>query len=245
MPVNMLRVVRLPNAWLLAALLTLVGVFPFLEPFRGGRAAIAVFDLVILVLALRAARATGPEARIGYVLVLPATVLHIMASMWGGDTLIIASFGAQALFHAFVIVCLLRYILRDQVMTLDELFAAAGLYVLMAFVFAYLYAMVERFTPGAFHINPAVNPDGATSWWELLYFSFTCLTTIGFGDITPVNDHARSLVMIEQTMGVLYIALIISRLVALQRPRSMVLHESHLANDPHDPPGPPGPTAPR
>src|SRR5688500_809549 len=220
MPVNMLRIVRLPNAWLLAALLALVGVFPFLEPFRGGRAAIALFALVILLRALRAARATGPEARIGYVLVLPATVLHIMASMWGGDALIIASFGAQAAFHAFVIVCLLRYILRDQVMTLDELFAAAGLYVLMAFVFAYLYALSERLAPGAFFINPAANPDGHASWWELLYFSFTALTSVGFGDITPVNDHVRSLVMIEQTMGVLYLALVISRLVAMQARRS-------------------------
>jgi hypothetical protein len=211
------KVARQPNAWLLFALLALVALFPFLEHDRAGRAAIAVFDLVILVLALRAARSTGPEARIGYVLALPAMGLHIVAAYWGGDRLIMASFGAQAAFHAFVVVCLLRYILRDEVMTLDELFAAAALYVLMAFVFAYLYALVERFAPGSFFVNPAANPDGLVTWWELLYFSFTCLTSVGFGDITPVNDHARSLVMIQQTMGVLYIALIISRLVAMQR----------------------------
>ena len=210
------RLMRLPNAWLLLALLTLVVVFPFLEPFREGRAAIAVFDLLILVLSLRAARATGPEMRIGYVLVLPAMALHIFASLWGGTTLVAWSFGAQALFHAFVVVCLLRYILRDEVMTTDETFAAAGLYVLMAFVFAYLYALVERMAPGSFHIDPALDHDAFVSWWELLYFSFTCLTTIGFGDIKPVNDHARSLVMIEPMMGVLYLALISSRLVAMQ-----------------------------
>ena len=135
-------------------------------------------------------------------------------------TLVAWSFGAQALFHAFVVVCLLRYILRDEVMTTDETFAAAGLYVLMAFVFAYLYALVERMAPGSFHIDPALDHDAFVSWWELLYFSFTCLTTIGFGDIKPVNDHARSLVMIEQMMGVLYLALIISRLVAMQRSRA-------------------------
>ena len=213
------KLVRLPNAWLLLALMTLVAVFPFLEPFREGRAAIAVFDLLILVLSLRAARATGPETRIGYFLAFPAMALHIFASLWGGTTLVAWSFGAQALFHAFVVVCLLRYILRDDVMTTDETFAAAGLYVLMAFVFAYLFALVERLSPGSFHIETPLDPDAFVSWWELLYFSFTCLTTIGFGDITPVNDHARSLVMIEQMMGVLYLALIISRLVALQHAR--------------------------
>jgi hypothetical protein len=90
----------------------------------------------------------------------------------------------------------------------------------MAFVFAYLYALVEVFAPGSFFINPSNNPDGATGWWELLYFSFTCLSSVGFGEITPVSDHARSLVMIQQMLGVLYIALVISRLVALQASRS-------------------------
>lgn len=221
MPVfpTLAKLARQPNAWLLVAMLALVGMFPFLEHDPAGRAGIAVFDLVILVLALRAARSTGFETRVGYVLALPAMLLHVTASYWGGHALILASFAAQAVFHAFVVLCLLRYILRDEVMTLDELFAAAALYVLMAFVFAYLYAIVERVAPGAFLINPVANPDGAATWWELLYFSFTTLTSVGFGDITPVNDHARSLVMIEQTLGVLYFALVVARLVSLQARR--------------------------
>lgn len=214
------RLARLPNAWLLFSLIVLVMVYPFLQPFAGGRAAIAIFDLVVLVLALRAARASGPEARIGYVLVWPAMVLHIGAAFFPNAWMMPANLATQALFHAFVVVCLLRYMLRDDVMTLDELFAAAGLYVLMAFVFAYLYALVESFSPGSFFINPSNDPDGATSWWELLYFSFTCLSSVGFGEITPVSDHARSLVMVQQMLGVLYIALVISRLVAMQALRA-------------------------
>lgn len=210
------RLVRLPNAWLLLALLALVVLYPFLEPYPVGRAAIAVFDLLILFLALRAARATGQEARIGYVLVWPAMGLHILAAFLPMPMFVLGSLATQAMFHAFVVVCLLRYMLSDEVMTLDELFAAAGLYVLMAFVFAYLYALVERYSPGSFFINVANNPDGLTSWWDLLYFSFTCLTSVGFGDVTPVSDHARSLVMIQQMIGVLYLALVISRLVAMQ-----------------------------
>lgn len=213
------RLARLPNAWLLFSLIVLVLVYPFLQPYAGGRAAIAIFDLVVLLLALRAARASGPESRIGYVLVWPAILLHIGAAFFPNAWMLPANFATQALFHAFVVVCLLRYMLSDEVMTLDELFAAAGLYVLMAFVFAYLYALVETFAPGSFYINPSNNPDGATGWWELLYFSFTCLSSVGFGEITPVSDHARSLVMIQQMLGVLYIALVISRLVALQASR--------------------------
>jgi hypothetical protein len=195
--------------------------YPFLADYRGGRAAIAGFDLAILALALRASRAGGHETWLGYVLVVPAMVLHTADSLGGAASgAYSASLIAQALFHAFVVLCLLRYILRDEIMTRDELFAAAGLYVLMAFVFAYLYALVDHWQPGAFVINAANSPHGVTRWWDLLYFSFTCLTSVGFGEITPANDHARSLVMIQQMMGVLYFALVISRLVTLQTRRA-------------------------
>jgi hypothetical protein len=215
-----LRFARLPNAWLLLALVVQVLSYPVLDYYPRGRVAIAGFDLVILALALRASRASGHETRLGYVLVVPAMALHV-ADTFGTNVggVFAASLIAQAAFHAFVVVCLLRYMLRDEIMTRDELFAAAGLYVLMAFVFAYLYALIEHWQPGAFVINAANNPQGTTRWWDLLYFSFTCLTSVGFGEITPANDHARSLVMIQQMIGVLYFALVVSRLVTLQTGR--------------------------
>jgi hypothetical protein len=214
------HIAGLPNAWLLLALVLQVLAYPFLDETASGRAAIAVFDLVILVLALRASRAGGHETRLGYVLAVPAMALHAADALGGNDAgLAAASLLAQAVFHAFVVICLLRYMLRDEIMTRDELFAAAGLYVLMAFVFAYLYALIEHVQPGAFVINAANNPSGVTRWWDLLYFSFTCLTSVGFGEITPANDHARSLVMIQQMLGVLYFALIVSRLVTMQAAR--------------------------
>jgi cytochrome b561 len=170
---------------------------------------------------LRASRASGQETWLGYVLVVPAMALHAADALGGNAwSLYAASLTAQAIFHAFVVICLLRYMLRDEVMTRDELFAAAGLYTLMAFVFAYLYALIEHWQPGAFVINTANNPTGTTRWWDLLYFSFTCLTSVGFGEITPANDHARSLVMIQQMIGVLYFALVVSRLVTMQAARS-------------------------
>jgi hypothetical protein len=213
---------QLPNAWLLLALVLQVLAYPFLEQHPGGRAGIAVFDLVILALALRASRAGGHETWLGYVLVVPAMVLHTADALGGNASgFYAASLMAQTVFHAFVVVCLLRYMLRDEVMTPDELFAAGSLYALMAFVFAYLYALIEHWQPGAFVINTANNPHGVTRWWDLLYFSFTCLTSVGFGEITPANDHARSVVMIQQTVGVLYFALFIARLVTTQSGRPM------------------------
>ena len=214
-----MSVTRLPNAWLLSALLLLVVAYPFLHDLAFGRAMVALFDPAILGLALVAARSTGVELRWGLGFVLPAIILQVLGAFGLHHGLYVASLLAQAAFHAFVVVCLLRYVFRDLVMTADEMFAAANLYVLAAFVFGYLFAALEFLRPGSFFINEVNNPDGVTSWWDLLYFSFTCLTSVGFGEMTPVSDHARSLVMIEQMMGVLYLALVISRLVSMQAHR--------------------------
>lgn len=215
------RLRRLPNALLLFALLAQVLAWPWFDELRGGRLVLVAFDWVILALALKAARATGTEARLGWVLLVPAISLHAAEVAFGGSGLYVASQLAQAAFHGFVATCLLRYVLRDEIMTLDEMWALASLYVLLAFVFAYLYATVEHVAPGAFYINPTNNPDGLTGWWDLLYFSFTCLTSVGFGEITPVHDVARSVVMIQQVTGVLYLAIVISRLIGMNARRAM------------------------
>lgn len=212
---------RLPNALLLFALLAQVLAWPWLDDVPGGRLVLVGFDWIILALALKAARAASTEARLGWVLLVPAIVIHAAEVMLGGGALYVASQLAQAAFHGFVASCLLRYVLRDEIMTLDEMWALASLYVLLAFVFAYVYATIEHFAPGAFFINPTNNADGLTSWWELLYFSFTCLTSVGFGEITPVHDAARSVVMLQQVMGVLYLAIVISRLMGMNARRKI------------------------
>jgi hypothetical protein len=118
------------------------------------------------------------------VLVVPAMALDLADALGtNAHGVYAASLVAQALFHAFVVLCLLRYMLRDEIMTRDELFAAAGLYVLMAFVFAYLYALIEHWQPGAFVINAANNPRRMTRWRD------SCTSA---SRASPASDSARS-----------------------------------------------------
>ncbi len=215
----MARLWQIPNLFLLLALIAQVALYPFLQTQAHGRAALAMGDWLILVLALRAARSSGSESRLGYILLVPAIVLNAIVAFWPNHMAILLNLAAQCAFHTFVIVCLLRYILSDDNMTLDELYAAASLYVLMAFAFSFLLAGIEQLAPGSFYINPANNPDNVVGWWDLVYFSFTCLTSVGFGEITPVSDYARSVVMIEQMSGVLFLAIVISRLISLHNRR--------------------------
>lgn len=216
----MKKLLALPNVRLLLALVALIVSYPFLEQMQSGRVAVIAFDWAILVLALRSASATGIESRLGYALLIPTIILQVISAVTGVGYVFVLSMLFQAALHAFVIVSLFRYVLRDEIMTIDELFAAGSLYAMLAFVFAYLYSVVEYLSPGAFYINTSNNPDGIFSWFEMLYFSFTCLTSVGFGEITPVSDHARSLVMIQQLVGVLYLAIVISRLITMHSNRN-------------------------
>ncbi len=98
----------------------------------------------------------------------------------------------------------------------DRVFGAVVLYLLLGLLWAVAYHVVNRIVPGSFIGHPADAVD-LSDW---VYFSFVTLTTVGYGDITPAAQGARSLAMLEALTGQLYPAVIIARLVSLQATRS-------------------------
>lgn len=106
---------------------------------------------------------------------------------------------------------MLRYLFHDDIVTRDELFATAAAFTVVAWAFAYIFAAVQVLWPGSFDSTSG----DAQSWFELLFLSFTTMTNTGLSDIAPVQAHARSLVMVEEFVGVFYIALVIARIVGL------------------------------
>jgi hypothetical protein len=91
----------------------------------------------------------------------------------------------------------------------DRIFGAIVLYLLIGLTWGVLYGMLERKMPGSFAYG---KESGIADW---IYFSFVTLTTVGYGDITPVARVARSLAVLEALIGQLYPAIIIARLVSL------------------------------
>ena len=92
---------------------------------------------------------------------------------------------------------------------------AAVIYLSMASLFAAAYGLIWALTPGAFANLHGV-PAGDSATAELLYFSLTTLTTVGYGDILAVDPFARSLANLESVLGVFYIAITVTRLVTLE-----------------------------
>ena len=210
----MLRTIRRePSAILLAAQLGAVLLYPFMETSDVGRALFSVFGIAILALVLLAVRSTPAATWFGLALGLPATVLLLIQAVTGDDALLPYSSALEAILYFYAAGALISYMLADHVITRDELFAVGATFTLVAWAFAYSYTVCQAIEPRSF--IAAIDPNGDRSWMELLFLSFTTLSSTGLSDVTPVKPFARSLVMIEQLAGLAYVAMVVSRLVGL------------------------------
>lgn len=100
-------------------------------------------------------------------------------------------------------------IMSSRQVTTDELYGAAAVYLLMGFTWTIAYVALESVRPGSFQIQGG----GTPALPDLLYFSYITLTTLGYGDVRPVTDGARSLALLEAVAGVMYIAISVARLL--------------------------------
>jgi predicted neutral ceramidase superfamily lipid hydrolase len=198
---------------LLFAQLTAVLLYPFMEGSDVGRALFSVFGIVILGLVVLAVRRSPALTWVGVLLGIPATVLLLIQAVTGSDDLLPYSSALEAALYFYAAGALLAYMLADHEITRDELFAVGATFTLVAWAFAYTYTVCQAIEPASF--TAAVDPSGERSWMELLFMSFTTLSSTGLGDVVPVKPFARGLVMIEQLAGLGYVAMVVSRLVAL------------------------------
>jgi hypothetical protein len=144
---------------------------------------------------------------------LPAVLFSILeAFMPDQDWVVLTSALLHAPFYFYVSYGMIRYLFHDDRVTTDELYATGAAFTVVAWGFAYVFVASEVIWPGSF-----VGLEGKDThkFFDMLFLSFTNLTSVGLSDIVPVLGHGRSFVMIEQIAGVLYIALVVARLVGL------------------------------
>jgi hypothetical protein len=204
---------RQPSAVLLAAQLAAILIYPFLEKGAAGRAVFSVFGIAILGLVVLAVRSSPAVTWVSVLLALPATVLLLVQAVTGDDALLPYSSAFESVLYFYAGGALLFYMLEDHEITRDELYAVGATFTLVAWAFAYAYVVCQAVEPQSF--TAAVDPRDARTWMELLFLSFTTLTSTGLSDVVPIKPFARSLVMIEQIAGLGYVAMVVSRLVGL------------------------------
>jgi hypothetical protein len=199
---------------LLAWLFVFILVHPLLADSAIGGTFLVLGTLGILLLGLWALHARRRTLLIFGILAL-FTLYGVAAGRLGEHWLRPGTMLVTATFMGAVTAALLYYVLDWHPITVDKVFGAVAAYVLIAFTFACLFGLLQEVQPDAFYAAPVHAPNDRFDWSAMMYFSFTVLTSTGFGEITPVTRMARALIVIEQVLGVMYVAFLIARLANL------------------------------
>lgn len=201
---------RNPSAGLLLVQLVGILLYPLMERSPWGRALFGIFGLMVLGLALWVVRRSPWLTWLGLLLALPAAILTMVSAVVANPALVVAAAAMESAFYFYAAGSLIAYMLQDWVVRADELFAAGATFTLLAWAFAYAFVVCQALAPGSF-AGPGQAP--LRSWVELLYLSIAVLSSVGLSDILPVLPMARALVMLESFVGIMYVALVVSRLI--------------------------------
>jgi hypothetical protein len=206
---------RFSTVQLLVALVVLLICAPFLEELEGGHLILSVLFSLVLLAAVFAVSDRKRTLVIAVVLAVPAITARWI-SQFRPDLVHPAVFLVCALLLlGFVIGHLLLFILRAPVVNVDVLCASVAAYLMLGLMWTVAYWLVDQLTPGgAFSFNTSRGSHSMNGFTGF-YFSFITLSTVGYGDITPVSQAARWLAAMEAMTGSLYVAVLIARLVSL------------------------------
>lgn len=200
---------------LLISLIAVVSLTPFFNLFPGGTTLLHIAFVGVIVSAIWDIARTPRLFMISMTLGVPAVAIRITSMVGDSDApLIKASVGGLfILFFAYVIFEIIWDITTSSAVTNDTIRGATCAYLLMGLAWASAYQLVSLLQPGAIDLGSGTDVFQEQNY---TYYSFVVLTTLGFGDITPVSGLARSLTWIEAVVGQLFIATIIARLVGMR-----------------------------
>lgn len=204
---------------LLISLLSLMLLYPYLEKGAWGPRIMSLLGSATLLAGVWAVHSKRKNFLIALWLALPTLTAnwsyHFTQHPHLGLLTLFLSLG----FYAYTTVAILSYVLKDGEVTSDKIYGAICGYLLLGISWGILYNFLEVIHPGSFQmIRANVTETGNFRWGDLIFFSFVTLTTVGYGDITPITAQTRSLAMVEAITGVLYVATLVARLVGLYRP---------------------------
>ena len=202
-----------PSAVLLLVQVLSILLYPVMQDTAVGRGAFRVVGLSVLGAALYVVKRGPWLTGFAALLALPVMVLSIWLAFHFDPRTQAITGALSAVFYFYATGSLIAYMLDDEFASVDELFAAGATFTLLAWAFAYMFLVCQFLVPGSF--GAGAGPNGSRTWLELLFTSFTTLSGVGLSDIVPVLPMARSLIMIEEFTGVMYLALVVSRLIAL------------------------------
>lgn len=199
---------------LLISLLCLLLISPLLEGGATGEQVLTALLSLVLLAAVHASSGRHWTLALAACFALPWLYLSWLHPIWRGDEADLLAALLLIALALLVLIVILKRVLGSKRVGFDVLCGAVAVYFLLGVIWAVSYTVIEALAPGAFTL---ADPAAGTIWNQLLYFSFTTLTTLGYGDISPVAPFARIWSTLEAVTGTLYIAVLVARLVSLYR----------------------------
>ncbi len=204
--------------FLLISILCLLVLAPIFEGFIGIRILMNIFTTVVLVSGVYAV------SRKMYVTITAALLaLPMITSIWTNYfvdvpyfLLVGDCFGV--LFLAFTVIIILSFIFREREVTVNVIYSSIVVYLLIAIMWAFVFSVLESIHPGSFKIGKDQIENGRSLY---IYYSFVTITTLGYGDITPITSMANSFSFLEAVIGQIYLVVLVARLVGMHIAQSM------------------------
>jgi Ion channel len=204
------------NQWfyLFHALILMLIVFPYLDPQYVSThhpLGLLVLNSIIILIIIYSVSPSMRYFSFGLLIGLPAIVCFWLENISNNNLIIMASICAL---YVYAIWMTIRFLIRSHEFSLDQVFGGTSVYILIGLTWTILYQSIEIINPGSFFIEDVKNIDNVLSWSDFIYYSFTTLTTLGYGDITPIHPTARTLAITEAITGVIFVPVIISGIVS-------------------------------
>lgn len=176
-----------------------------------------IFGAIVMLFSVYAIAFRRGFALLALALAIPTLMQRIVSAFPNyGKSLLLVTISAF-LYDLVVIVVIFRRVFRTDEPNSEAIFGALCVYLLVGFSFSGAYLLLMSLEPHAFYFEPKGNFPHVPGRFSFIYYSFGTLTTMGAPGITPASDDARSLSIIETILGVLYIAVLISRLISIYK----------------------------
>jgi hypothetical protein len=184
---------------------------PFLEGLVGIGLLVDIFATLILASAVYAVSSNKRLFRLALLLAFPTLIIHWANYFVEAGFLPLVGEIFSGLFFAFMVVVILGYIFKEKQITTDTIAGAICAYFLIGLMWSSIFAILELLQPRSFQMPPNMLAES----FSFRYYSYVTLTTLGYGDITPISNQARSLSLLEAITGQIYLATLVARLVAV------------------------------
>ena len=209
---------RSSHTFLLAALLLLLALRPLSDADVGVFPIMNLLLTFVLVAGVFSASESRAYLTLALCLAVPSIALRWSAEALGQTWVVTTHLSLTSAFVALTTTTVLISVLRSREVTSDTIVGGISVYLLIGVGFAALYTLVEHVAPSSFAGAGVADLESMSErrlFSRFLYYSFVTLTTLGYGDITPVGETALNLAVVEAVIGQLFLAIFIARLVGL------------------------------